>query len=86
FLKNFGPLHATLADMAAIMGLCLWKLRLLVGRKPNPDPPHLLTDLVRHSVLLTGYRIRPVENPVGSDKKTRTNIQLSSSMPTSTVS
>lgn len=67
FLKNFGAWHATLADVAAIIGLCLWKLRCLVGRKQNPDPPHLLKDLVCHSVLLTGFRIRPVVNPALSD-------------------
>ena len=63
FLKNFGPLHATLADAAAIMGLCVWKLRCAVGKKHNTDPPHLLTDLVRHSVFCTGFRLRPVPNP-----------------------
>ena len=81
FLKNFGPWHATCADLAAIMGLCIWKLRLLVGGKSNPDPPQLLQDLLRHSVFRTGYRIRPVENPAGNDQQTKTKIPLGASVP-----
>ncbi len=83
FLKNFGPWHATLADLAAIMGLCLWKLRLAVGRRTNPDPPHLLADLIRHSVFRTGFRLCPVENPVAGEKPTPQTIPLSSPVSTS---
>ena len=79
FLKNFGPWHATLADSAAIIGLCLWKLRLAVSPKPNPDPPHLLTDLIRHSVFRTGFRIRPVINPALTDEAKRQPASLTSS-------
>lgn len=85
FLKNFGPWHATLADVAAIMGLCLWKVRIAVGRKPNPDPPHLLTDLIRHSVFRTGFRIRPVENPVADHPPSRQTITLRTQLSTSTT-
>jgi hypothetical protein len=85
FLKNFGPWHATLADLAAIMGLCLWKLRLIVGNRSNPDPPHLLTDLVRHSVFRTGYRIRPVVNPALAESNQQAS-RLRPSVPTSTTS
>ncbi len=85
FLKNFGPWHATLADLAAIIGLCLWKLRLVVGRKPNPDPPHLLTDLIRHSVFRTGFQIQPVANPALSEEANRQRAQLSSPITSSTT-
>jgi len=71
FLKNFGPWHATLADMAAIIGLCLWKLRSSAGNDPNPDPPHLLSDLIRHSVFRTGFCLRPVANPALNDEANR---------------
>ncbi|MGI9428914.1 MAG: glycosyltransferase family 2 protein, partial [Bythopirellula sp.] len=85
FLKNFGPWHTTLADLAAIMGLCLWKLRLTVGNQPNPDPPHLLADLVRHSVFRTGYKIRPVENPALAESNQQAT-NLRTTVPTSTTS
>jgi len=90
FLKNFGPVHATLADLAAIIGLCIWKVRCRLGSAPNPDPPHLLADLVRHSVLRTGFRIRPVANPAllddpgSSEKSSRAAKTVPASVPTST--
>lgn len=64
FLNNFGPARAALADLAAIAGLSLHKLRTALQRRPDPDPPHLLGDLVRHSVFLTGFRRRAVTNPL----------------------
>ena len=84
FLKNFGPWHATLADVAAIMGLCLWKLRCALGRKTDTDPPHLLRDLARHSVFRTGFQIRPVENPALSEPSVQTPT-LATNLPTSTT-
>lgn len=87
FLKNFGAWHATCADIAAIMGLCVWKLRLALSNKPNPDPPHLLTDLIRHSVFRTGFRIRPVENPEFHENTTCgvKTVQTSTATPAATT-
>ena len=62
FLKNCGPLEATLADIGKILGLALWRLRVLLG-KPDFSPPHYLRDCIRHSVFLTGYRMKTVKNP-----------------------
>ncbi len=83
FLKNFGAWHATLADAAAIMGLCFWKLRLALSKKPNPDPPHLLRDLLSHSVFRTGYQIRPVANPALTEESNPGANPLASTAPTS---
>jgi N-acetylglucosaminyl-diphospho-decaprenol L-rhamnosyltransferase len=41
FLKNYGPVHAALADMALICGLAAWRLRVLFG-KPDWTAPNLL--------------------------------------------
>ncbi len=84
FLKNFGPWHATLADVAAIIGLCLWKLRRSLRTRPNPDPPYLLTDLLRHSVFRTGFRIRPVMNPALSEDSNQKPATLASQLQTPT--
>lgn len=62
-LKNYGVLVTTLADVAAILGLSLWRARQAVRPKPSDDPPKLLFDLARHSVLATGFQCRPVSNP-----------------------
>jgi N-acetylglucosaminyl-diphospho-decaprenol L-rhamnosyltransferase len=60
FLKNYGPWYAAGADLAAAAGLVLWNARCWLARRANPDPPHLLGDLLRHSVWRTGFRRRPV--------------------------
>ncbi|TWT97602.1 N-acetylglucosaminyl-diphospho-decaprenol L-rhamnosyltransferase [Botrimarina colliarenosi] len=64
FLTNFSAPYAAMADLAAIAGLVLHKTRVFVQRRPDPDPPMLLRDLARHSVLVTGFRRRPVDNPL----------------------
>jgi GT2 family glycosyltransferase len=50
FTKNHGRLYALLADVAAALGLIGCKARCLVERKPDPDPPRLLADLVRAAI------------------------------------
>ena len=62
FLKNCGPLEAALADIGKILGLMLWRLRVLLG-KPDFTPPHYLRDCIRHSVFLTGFKLKNVKNP-----------------------
>jgi len=63
FLKNFGALHAVLADAAFLTGFAVWRLRRRVQGKPDRDPPHLLWDAFRHSVFCTGLTVKPVPNP-----------------------
>jgi N-acetylglucosaminyl-diphospho-decaprenol L-rhamnosyltransferase len=63
FLKHHGPLYLALADAAYITGLALWRVRRRLERKPDNDPPFLLIDSIRHSVFLTGPRLKAVENP-----------------------
>jgi N-acetylglucosaminyl-diphospho-decaprenol L-rhamnosyltransferase len=62
FLKNHGPLEAALADFGQIAGLALWRLRVLFG-KPDFTAPYYLRDCVRHSVFLTGFKLKNVQNP-----------------------
>ncbi|TWT87503.1 N-acetylglucosaminyl-diphospho-decaprenol L-rhamnosyltransferase [Pseudobythopirellula maris] len=68
FLKNFGVAHATVADAAAIAGQCLWRLRTRLTNRVDNDPPYMLSDLIRNSVFVTGFRIRPVPNPALADR------------------
>jgi N-acetylglucosaminyl-diphospho-decaprenol L-rhamnosyltransferase len=63
FLKNYGPLYATMADACAILGLSLWRLRVLLTGKKDSTPPHLLEDSIRHSVFLKGFKVTDVPNP-----------------------
>lgn len=57
FVKNHGLFHAALADAAWALGYASYRLRRLIQRKPDTDPPKLLYDFVRHSVLLKGAKV-----------------------------
>ena len=63
FLKNCGPFEAALADFARIMGLGLWRICVILG-KPDFRAPFYFIDSVMHSVFVTGFKLRNVQNPV----------------------
>jgi N-acetylglucosaminyl-diphospho-decaprenol L-rhamnosyltransferase len=63
FLKNHNPAYAAMADAGLIVGLALWRLRVVLTGKEDPNPPFLLRDSIRHSVFLTGFKVREVQNP-----------------------
>jgi N-acetylglucosaminyl-diphospho-decaprenol L-rhamnosyltransferase len=62
FLKNYGPIHAALADAGLICGLAIWRLRVLFG-KQDFMARHLFLDSIRHSVFVTGFKVKDVKNP-----------------------
>lgn len=57
FLKNHGWLYAAIADAAWVFGFTLWRLRRVIQRKPDLDPPKLLNDFLFNSVLLKGGQV-----------------------------
>jgi N-acetylglucosaminyl-diphospho-decaprenol L-rhamnosyltransferase len=63
FLKNHGPTYTAVVDAALIVGFALWRVRRRLQRKPDSDPPHMLGDMIRHSVFVTGFEVTEVENP-----------------------
>jgi GT2 family glycosyltransferase len=50
YRKNHGATYALLADLTYIAGFGTWRLHRRLRRKPDPDPPGLLADFVRHAV------------------------------------
>jgi len=62
FLKNYGAVFAAFADAGRILGLTLWRLRVLLG-KIDTTPPYFLHDTIKHSVFLTGFKLKNVPNP-----------------------
>jgi len=54
FRKNWGRIGAIIADLNWIIGMLIWRLRNIVRRKPDPDPPRFLRDFLYHSVRLRG--------------------------------
>ena len=59
FLKNHGLVHAVLADSAFLTGYALQRVRRMAQPKPTRDPPHLVTDYLRNTVLLRGSAVAP---------------------------
>jgi N-acetylglucosaminyl-diphospho-decaprenol L-rhamnosyltransferase len=69
FLKNYGGPYAALADAARIIGLGIWRLRVVLTGKPDVTAPYFLQDSITHSVFFTGFELRDVQNPAFSTKK-----------------
>lgn len=63
FLKNHGWLYAALADHSWASGFALWRLRRAIQGKPDTDPPKILNDFIRNSVLLKGAVLVPDNRP-----------------------
>ncbi|MEB3282543.1 MAG: glycosyltransferase family 2 protein [Lyngbya sp.] len=49
FIKNHGWMYAVVADTVWILGFACWRFRRIIQQKPDPDPPHFLSDFIRHS-------------------------------------
>ena len=56
FIKHHGRFYCLLADLAWIKGYVLWRIRVRLQHKPDLDPPFLLGDFVRNSLLLKVFR------------------------------
>jgi len=63
FLKHHSPLYAAAVDACMILGLSLWRLRVLLTGKEDHSPPHALVDSIRHSVFVKGFKLQDVQNP-----------------------
>jgi hypothetical protein len=51
FVKNHGRLYKFAADVAWLLGFAQWRVRRVLQRKPDTDPPHLLGDFFRFNFL-----------------------------------
>jgi hypothetical protein len=58
FMKNFGLGGAIRADIGFCLAYGLWRIRRILQRKPDRDPPHMLRDFVRHSLRFYWPRSR----------------------------
>jgi hypothetical protein len=54
FVLNHGRFYAALTDLVVFAAYGIWRLRRLLQRKPDTDPPHFAADLLRHGALLNG--------------------------------
>jgi hypothetical protein len=61
FLKNHGAAYAALADAAFLIGRAIGKLARRLAGKPDPAPRGFFKDSIRHSVFVSGFRLRRFE-------------------------
>jgi N-acetylglucosaminyl-diphospho-decaprenol L-rhamnosyltransferase len=50
FGKHLGGAYALLTDVIFVVGFGLWRVQRRLRGKPDPDPPGLLKDFVRHAL------------------------------------
>jgi GT2 family glycosyltransferase len=63
YLKSYGAFYTALVDATFLAGFALWRIRRVIQRKADRDPPRMLGDSFRNSVFVTGFALREVENP-----------------------
>jgi GT2 family glycosyltransferase len=51
FVKSHGRMYKGLADVVWLFGFGLWRLRRVLQRKQDTDPPHLFWDFFRFNFL-----------------------------------
>jgi N-acetylglucosaminyl-diphospho-decaprenol L-rhamnosyltransferase len=54
FVKNYGWFYAALADLLWASGFVFWRMRRVIQRKPDTDPPNMLSDFMSNSVFFKG--------------------------------
>jgi N-acetylglucosaminyl-diphospho-decaprenol L-rhamnosyltransferase len=69
FLKNHSPAYAAMVDAGMIIGLSLWRLRVLLTGKEDTTAPHLPWDSIQHSVFFKGFKLADVKNPTLTSSK-----------------
>lgn len=55
FVKNHGRAYAFCADVAFAVCFGLWRIRRVLQRKPDPDPPRMWSDFVRFNFFGGAY-------------------------------
>jgi len=57
FVKNRGKLQAMLADLAFLGGYTTFRVRRVIQRKRDEEPPHFWWDFFRNSTFVKGFEI-----------------------------
>jgi N-acetylglucosaminyl-diphospho-decaprenol L-rhamnosyltransferase len=57
FVKNYGRLYAMLTEIAWMLGFMVWRVRRVIQRKPDMDPPQFLSDFFINSSLMKGGQL-----------------------------
>jgi N-acetylglucosaminyl-diphospho-decaprenol L-rhamnosyltransferase len=66
FVKNHGRAYALLTDLAWLSCFAVWRLRRRIQNKPDRDPPGMLADFARHSLLWRPFAAVPEQSGRGA--------------------
>jgi GT2 family glycosyltransferase len=66
YVKNRGKVRAFLADLAFLSGYATFRVRSVIQRKPNEEPPWFFFDFLRNSTLWKGFDIQRKNSSAGS--------------------
>jgi GT2 family glycosyltransferase len=66
FLKHHGAAYTAIADLVWATAYAAWRCRRVVQRKVDTDPPRLLFDFLRHSVLARLSNVAPSPGQVST--------------------
>jgi N-acetylglucosaminyl-diphospho-decaprenol L-rhamnosyltransferase len=58
FLKNHGWVYASIVDATWLVSFVIRRLRQMIQRQPNTEPPFLLTDFWANSIFLKGRQLK----------------------------
>ena len=58
FLKNHGWVYASIVDATWLVSFIIRRLRQVIQRQPNTEPPFLLTDFWANSIFLKGRQLK----------------------------
>lgn len=58
FLKNHGWVYTAIADATWLISFIIRRLRLIIQRQPDTEPPFLLTDFWTNSIFLKGRQLK----------------------------
>ncbi len=56
-LKNYGKLHALAADAVFLIGYATFRVRQILQRKVDKDPPRFWRDFLRNSTFVRGFKL-----------------------------
>lgn len=57
FVKNRGKLRAMLADLAFLFGYTTFRVRRVIQRKADEEPPRFWRDFLRNSTFVKGFKL-----------------------------
>ena len=63
YVKNFGRWYFALIDLAFFFSQLVWRMRVVIQKKEQVDPPYMLRDIFTHSAFSTENKVKSGSSP-----------------------